>query len=205
MLTYALDRRGELPLYEFLCRRIREDIREGRLRAGEKMPSKRGLAEHLGVSVATVDAYAQLLLEGYLRAEERRGYFVESSLRKSAKLCSPAALQAEEAEPEWFADFRTNRVPGEQFPFSVWAKLMREVLTERGRKPCFVPCRAGVRWPCAGDSSLSRQVPRHCCGAGAAGGGGGHRISLWPAGAASGQGQGVCSGGSGLPQDRSSL
>ena len=33
MLTYALDRRGELPLYEFLCRRIREDIREGRLRA----------------------------------------------------------------------------------------------------------------------------------------------------------------------------
>ncbi|MFR5900830.1 MAG: GntR family transcriptional regulator, partial [Neglectibacter timonensis] len=133
MLTYALDRRGELPLYEFLCRRIREDIREGRLRAGEKMPSKRGLAEHLGVSVATVEnAYAQLLLEGYLRAEERRGYFVESlPVTEIRKAVPPAALQAEEAEPEWFADFRTNRVPGEQFPFSVWAKLMREVLTER--------------------------------------------------------------------------
>ena len=133
MLTYALDRRGELPLYEFLCRRIREDIREGRLRAGEKMPSKRGLAEHLGVSVATVEnAYAQLLLEGYLRAEERRGYFVESlPVTEIRKAVPPAALQAEEAEPEWFADIRTNRVPGEQFPFSVWAKLMREVLTER--------------------------------------------------------------------------
>ncbi|MFR0838569.1 MAG: GntR family transcriptional regulator [Neglectibacter timonensis] len=122
MLTYALDRRGELPLYEFLCRRIREDIREGRLRAGEKMPSKRGLAEHLGVSVATVEnAYAQLLLEGYLRAEERRGYFVESlPVTEIRKAVPPAALQAEEAG-RMAADF-----PNEcQQPFSVWAKLMR--------------------------------------------------------------------------------
>lgn len=134
MLTYSLERRGKLPVYEFLYKSIREDILSGKLKAGERLPPKRGLAEHLGVSVMTVEnAYAQLLLEGYLRAEQRRGYFV-CALEQPVR--QPSALPVRSAEPEdtgkeWFADLKTNRTPQEQFPFSVWAKLMREVLTER--------------------------------------------------------------------------
>lgn len=134
MLTYSIERRGKLPVYEFLYQSIREDILSGKLKAGEKLPPKRGLAEHLGVSVMTVEnAYAQLLLEGYLRSEQRRGYFVcalEQPVGRGSALPSFPA-EPEKEKREWFADLKTNRTPQEQFPFSVWAKLMREVLTER--------------------------------------------------------------------------
>ena len=134
MLTYSLEDRGKLPIYEFLYRRIRADISDGKLRAGEKLPPKRVLAEHLGVSVVTVEnAYAQLLLEGYLEARERRGYFVSSVAGGPVKSAAAVAVPVIEEQPgrEWFADFKTNRPLPERFPFSVWAKLMREVLTER--------------------------------------------------------------------------
>ena len=55
MLTYPMEERGDLPLYEYLYRRIREDILSGKLTAGERLPSKRALAEHLHLSVITVE------------------------------------------------------------------------------------------------------------------------------------------------------
>ena len=77
MLTYDLEQRGKLARYDYLYRCIKGDILAGRLAAGEKLPSKRTLAAHLGTAVVTVEnAYAQLLAEGYLFSEEKRGYFV---------------------------------------------------------------------------------------------------------------------------------
>ena len=74
MLTYSMEDRGGLPLYEYLYRRIREDILTGTLPAGTRLPSKRALAEHLQVSVMTVEtAYAQLTAEGYLESRPRLG------------------------------------------------------------------------------------------------------------------------------------
>ena len=76
MLTYDLDARGGLSLYEYLYRRLRDDILSGKLAAGERLPSKRALAEHLRVSVITVEgAYRQLEAEGYVDARPRRGFF----------------------------------------------------------------------------------------------------------------------------------
>mgnify|MGYP000810745886 FL=1 len=76
MLTYSFSNKGELSLYEYLYRCIRTDIETGTIAPGEKLPSKRSFARHLGVSLITVEgAYSQLIAEGYLRAEPRRGYF----------------------------------------------------------------------------------------------------------------------------------
>ena len=62
MLTYDLEARGGLSLYEYLYRRLRDDILSGALAAGERLPSKRALAEHLRVNVITVEgAYQQLV------------------------------------------------------------------------------------------------------------------------------------------------
>ena len=75
MLTYELKKSPGVPLYEALYRCIREDILSGILQPGEKLPSKRALAQNLEVSKITVEtAYNQLLAEGYIRArsEERR-------------------------------------------------------------------------------------------------------------------------------------
>ena len=67
MFTYRLEAQNGLPLYEALYRHIRQDILSGALTAGERLPSKRSLAEHLQISVMTVEtAYHQLEAEGYL-------------------------------------------------------------------------------------------------------------------------------------------
>ena len=75
MLTYPMEERGSLPLYEYLCRRIRADILQRCSARRARLPSKRALAEHLRVSVVTVEgAYSQLEAEGYLQARPKRGF-----------------------------------------------------------------------------------------------------------------------------------
>lgn len=68
-LLLRLDRAAETPLHEQIERSIRADIRAGRLVAGTRLPSTRGLAAELGISRGVVsEAYGQLAAEGYLLA-----------------------------------------------------------------------------------------------------------------------------------------
>lgn len=91
MLTYSFANRGELSLYEYLYRCIRADIESGAIAANEKLPSKRTLASNLGVSLITVEgAYAQLLAEGYIRSEARRGYYACALATDQATLAKGA-------------------------------------------------------------------------------------------------------------------
>ena len=141
MLTYDMERRGRLPLYDYLCRCIKEDIWSGTLGPGEKLPSKRALARHLEVAVATVEnAYSQLVAEGYLYAEEKRGYFVsplETGDRpRPAEAVRPSAPSCALPQPrrEWLLDLTSGGAGTEGFPFTVWARLMRRVLTDQGEQ-----------------------------------------------------------------------
>jgi GntR family transcriptional regulator/MocR family aminotransferase len=66
-LLIDLDRGDDLPLHEQIERALRDGIRDGRLAAGTRLPSTRGLAAELGVSRGVVsEAYGQLAAEGYL-------------------------------------------------------------------------------------------------------------------------------------------
>src|SRR5690242_18693107 len=66
-LLVRLDRSLREPLRTQLEASLREAIREGRLRAGERLPSSRELARELGISRGMVqECYGQLLAEGYL-------------------------------------------------------------------------------------------------------------------------------------------
>jgi len=77
MLTYSMNQRDEKSKYYFLYTSIKEDILSGALKKNEKLPSKRTLAEHLGISLITVEnAYQMLRDEGYIESRERSGYFV---------------------------------------------------------------------------------------------------------------------------------
>ena len=146
MLTYDLEKRGELPRYDYLYRCIKGDILSGRLGPGERLPSKRALAAHLGTAVATVEnAYAQLLAEGYLVSRQRAGYYVAQVESRAGGAC-PAEVgtcgaeagpwgerRGGEAPPRpWLLDLRGSGGGIEGFPFSVWARLTRRVLSERG-------------------------------------------------------------------------
>ncbi len=131
MLTYDLTQQPGIPLYEALYRCIRQDILTGTLPPQTRLPSKRALAEHLHLSVITVEsAYRQLEAEGYLITRPRRGFFVCPVER-----IPPAAPQAAPAlplppEPVWQLDLTANRVDGSRFPAGIWARLTRQVLSE---------------------------------------------------------------------------
>lgn len=132
MLTYSLEERGGLPLYEYLYRCIREDILSGALHVGERLPSKRALAEHLGVSVITVEgAYQQLEAEGYVHTRPRSGFFV-AQVERSAPARRPAADIQPRQERLWRLDLKTNRVDAARFPLATWTRLTRQVLAEEG-------------------------------------------------------------------------
>ena len=130
MLTYELKKSPGVPLYEALYRCIRADILSGKLCPGEKLPSKRALAAHLEVSKVTVEgAYAQLLSEGYLRSEEKVGYFVEATAQQSIQAHVPAPPAP--LIPKWDLDLTAN-APATGFPFSVWMRLQRQVMLDYG-------------------------------------------------------------------------
>ena len=132
MLTYELKKSPGVPLYESLYRCIRSDILSGALAPGEKLPSKRALAQNLEISKITVEgAYGQLLAEGYIRAQEKVGYFVEEVPHLTAH---PVPVQAAESRQEEDCLLDLTGSSPEKFPFSVWSKLQREVMLDYGEK-----------------------------------------------------------------------
>lgn len=150
MITVDFDRRGTQGLCEFLYTSLKHQILDGTLSPNEKLPSKRSLAAHLGVSVITVqNAYGLLISEGYLYSIEKRGFFVtdisiENPLLKNRSAVSADANRAEffaprafsespEKEP-YFTDFTSNSTSVEKFPFSLWAHLMRKILNSSDEK-----------------------------------------------------------------------
>lgn len=130
MLTYDFSRiKG--PIYKYLYECIKEDISSGKLGKNEKMPSKRALAKNLGISTITVEnAYDQLIGEGYMYAIPKKGYYVSdiSEIINVPTPYTPERKIKEEPEPEAGSiyDFSSNYIEPDNFPFSVWARLMRE-------------------------------------------------------------------------------
>ena len=135
MLTYPLNKESGRSLYEQLYEGIRRDILSGTLPAHQRLPSKRALAQHLEVSIITVqNAYEQLAAEGYIYSQEKRGYYVspvERPLQAAAR--QPAPLPPEPEQKTYFLDLVTNSIDRAYFPFTVWARLMRETLLERDK------------------------------------------------------------------------
>lgn len=125
MFTCTLDSKSRTTLTDQLYRALREEIMSGRLAAGEKMPSKRQLSEHLRVSTATIEAaYGRLVSEGYCESRPRSGMYVSGELPRQRGVVHP-----QEAPVRW--DFSTGAADAEHFPYATWARLMREVLSEQ--------------------------------------------------------------------------
>lgn len=68
-----------VPIYQQIADSFRTDILEGRLSQGEYLPSIRGLAKDLKISViTTLKAYEQLEQEGLVTAVQGKGYYVNA-------------------------------------------------------------------------------------------------------------------------------
>src|SRR5258705_12601949 len=98
MLWLRLD--GDGTLHRQLYRALRAAVLNGRLRAGERLPSTRALARELGLSRNTVlQACEQLLSDGYAEARERAGTFVVEALPGPGPSKRAARAEAETGRP----------------------------------------------------------------------------------------------------------
>lgn len=135
MLTYNLEQRSEEPKYYYIYKMIRRDIQLGNLKKNEKLPSKRNLAEHLGVSLITVEnAYQMLKDEGYIEPKERSGYYV-------CEIHAIGEVREQKKElhmlPEISETIEDGRLQNETmagFPYSLYFKTVRSVITEYGEE-----------------------------------------------------------------------
>ena len=94
---------------------IADGILAGRLRAGEKLPSSRRLADHLGVSRITVTlAYTELVASDYLSARGRSGHFVSETAPVRPEIAKPSGARA--SVVDWprraVRDFSGHRIIG---------------------------------------------------------------------------------------------
>lgn len=135
MLTYSFENLGSESLYMYLYQCIKNDILDGKIPVGMKLPSKRSFAKNLGVSTITVEnAYAQLQAEGYIYSIAKKGFFaadVSERVRGEKKTCINVENFVLAANPSYRFDFVSNRNQAENFPFATWVKLMREVMSEK--------------------------------------------------------------------------
>lgn len=127
-LSFAAEKESG-PLYDQLYHAIVEQIREGQLKPGERLPGKRNLASSLAVSVNTVDtAYQLLVAEGYLEARPRSGFFVQQYQGPKAALPHHAPEPAAVTNPTYFYDLSTGAIDTSLFPFRTWSRIQKELL-----------------------------------------------------------------------------
>ena len=133
MLTYSFVDIGSDTLYEHLYKCIKSDIIQGNLVPGEHLPSKRAFAKNLGISTITIEnAYSQLMAEGYIYSIPKKGYFVSdiTNAARSKNILSTENIQLSSGNSAYFADFTSNQTSNDNFPFSIWVKLMREIISD---------------------------------------------------------------------------
>jgi GntR family transcriptional regulator/MocR family aminotransferase len=153
--TIALDQTSALPLYRQLYNALRGAILAGQLKAGARLPATRALANALAISRNTVmNAYAQLLAEGYIEGEVGSGTYVARTLpdellqarahttegqqlprvgqalsRRGARLASNQVPMSGFSTE--FIAFRPGLPALDAFPYELWARLV----ARRWRRP----------------------------------------------------------------------
>ncbi len=140
----AVDRNDEKPLHRQIYDSFRAMILERRLQPGQQIPSTRALADELGISrIPVLDAYAQLLTEGYIESRSGAGTFVARSLTDQFVSPRSTAATADQGEganaisrlsrllpvekTPWFPGsgaFSVGQIACDHFPFRVWSDLV---------------------------------------------------------------------------------
>ena len=136
-MTIRLRTDSDKCLYQQIYEHIRQEIREGKLLAGERLPSTRSLAEYLQVARSTVDyAYDQLLSEGYIEAKPYKGYFVcrleGIFTMEQREMTEPEVVRpdSEEDGTQVQIDFSPYGIDMTGFPFGVWKRITKNILND---------------------------------------------------------------------------
>lgn len=144
-MKYTVEKKSGKPAYMQIYDQLRRDIASGVLPKGARLPSKRLLAQELGVSVITVEHAYELLTDGgYVRPRQRSGYYADYG--------APAPPVRRAALEDMSAELKSM----EDFPFSVLARTMRRVLSDMDR-------RILIKSPNAGCPELREALADYLC------------------------------------------
>ncbi|MGO4327163.1 PLP-dependent aminotransferase family protein [Cupriavidus sp. 2TAF22] len=144
LLNSTLRRDDDVPLQRQISNLIRDAILDGTLRASARMPASRALASALGVArVTVVNAYGNLLDDGYLCAGSTNGTFVSDKLplcerpfvkNSDARPLSRRGMQIVQA-PTGIQEFKGAFVQGvcdvNYFPVRTWRAIQNRYLGEQ--------------------------------------------------------------------------
>ena len=137
-----IDRKAAAPLHRQLYAGFRDAILRGDLAAGQQVPSSRALATELAISrFPVLDAYSQLLAEGYFESRVGAGTFVSTSLPNRTAGPRPAiqppsaprqTSRRSKAFPVYdplpwrhgWGSFGVHQPALDHFPFELWSKML---------------------------------------------------------------------------------
>ena len=128
-ILLQFDHNNGKSLYVQLYQYLKDEITQGRMAAGEKLPSLRKLSKDLGISITTTElAYNQLLVEGYVISRPQSGYYV-AQVAEAAPLMEAAAKSEME-----FSKYTFEESPFKYdlscFDFNKWKKCGSKVLND---------------------------------------------------------------------------
>ena len=149
----AVDRKATQPLHKQIYDGFRLEIVRGNLRSGQRVPSSRTLAIELAISrIPVLNAYAQLLAEGYFESRKGSGTFISEALPESLTVCKDRTPQLKPANSgprpiakrlslfsplkrdAWsggWGAFSVHQPAFDRFPWPVWSSL----ITRHSRGP----------------------------------------------------------------------
>ncbi len=128
-LELGIDRGQHETFQAQIARQLRDLVLSGRMKPRTRLPSSRALGEQLGVARATVvEAYEQLLGEGYLETKLGSGTTVAAELPESllttGKVLAPSRQVPAQAKREPARPFRAGLVDWEHFPHDEWGRML---------------------------------------------------------------------------------
>lgn len=132
-----IDQKSKAALYLQIYEYFKEKIVSGHFKSGDRLPSKRNLAEELDLSLNTISkAYYLLEEEGFILAVERSGYFVEQLNNFYPKIDVNEEVRGRKEKKrsrEILYDFSPYSIDEEKFPYYTFSKIFKEVIDTGSR------------------------------------------------------------------------
>lgn len=125
-----MQRDSNLYIYRQLYTQLKEDILAFKYNSHEKLPSKRVMSKHKDISINSVKAaYEQLLAEGYIYTQERKGYYIEPIDKLIIENDKQPSLETyhEHTATEFEYSFSHMSTDISEFPVDTWTKMMKQV------------------------------------------------------------------------------
>ena len=139
-MELLIDLRADCPIYEQIYEFIKNEIKNGQILPDTKLPSTRRLSQSLKISRTTVvNAYEQLLAEGYLRSRGGSGYIVNKlddmdilkrvSGTKERSHSILSVCKTDSKEDDNLIDFSPTKIDSKSFPYASWRSIVRKVFS----------------------------------------------------------------------------